>query len=197
MIYPLMEPPFRFASFREMSKEQAKEHFDWFISLIPDRVQLLDECFNAVWGCGVRFDYSVESLCPVWAAFEPHIETEEKSDAEIQAELATSPEWLHETLAHKRLKLSLGTTTIAMDMGMYYGEVINRNVPGVHWGYVTRPKSLRSVNRPVLFGFIKRMVLDPRDIVYTGCLRSLRERNPRFLAENLEVWKRFLPPSSE
>ncbi len=31
----------------EMTKQEAKEHFDWFLSIIPERIAMLEKVINA------------------------------------------------------------------------------------------------------------------------------------------------------
>lgn len=35
-----MHPPFEIKSFEEMKKKEAQQHFEWYISEIPSRIQL-------------------------------------------------------------------------------------------------------------------------------------------------------------
>ncbi|MGR6125980.1 hypothetical protein [Paenibacillus sp. SER-28] len=41
MDYKLMQPPFEIKEYSEMSKEEAKEHFNWFKQQIPSRLEQL------------------------------------------------------------------------------------------------------------------------------------------------------------
>ena len=193
MIYPMADPPFEIDSFQALTAAQARRHFEWYISSIPERVSLLQECFNSVWRCRLTFDYSLESLGPLWNAFEKHMRTEKRSEKQIRAENAGAPEYVIEEMLRDRRYPTTGTYIIALDIAMYFGEVLARHLPGIYWGFFTRAKKTASVNCPVLLGFAHRMNLDPTRIVIVGCRRSIEKRNPRFLSEVVEVWKGYLP----
>ncbi|MEN6371782.1 MAG: hypothetical protein ABFD64_07185 [Armatimonadota bacterium] len=178
MIYPMMVPPFELSSFDDMTKKQAQEHFDWYISCIPERVKLLEELFNEDMKCNIKFDYSIESLEPLWRCFEEFMRVEEETGEEFTGPLAG---W----------GLKKGTFIVAHDISIYYGEVFSRNVPPVHWGFFNKPKVM-GVNRPVLLGFRNKVNLEPVQIVLVACKKSKKKPNPRYLIENLHVWMKYL-----
>lgn len=192
MIYPALIPPFEFESYETLTKKQAQQLFDWYISCIPQRVELLEECFNGVWGCGIHFDYSLESLDPLWEAFEKHMKIEKKSIKQVMEEHKGFPIHVMKEILKDRRDLSKGTYVTALDIAMYFGEVLARHLPGVHWGYFTKPKKLASVNQPVLLGF-GNDYMDPAQTVLVGCYRSIEGPNPRYLSHIVDVWRRFLP----
>lgn len=192
MIYTMIEPPFKFDSFETLTKQQAQQLFDWYISMIPERAKLLEECFNKVWRCNLQFDYSLESLDLLWAAFEKHIEIEEKTEKQIRAENKGMPEYVIEEELKDRRYPSRGTYMIALDIAMYFGEALARHLPGIHWGFFTKPKKMASVNEAVLLGFGKRY-MDPTRIVRVACQKSINSPKPYALSEIIEVWKGFIP----
>lgn len=51
--------------YEEYSKEQAEEHFQWFITRIEHRIQVLDLYIKKE-GEEIEFDYTPESLIPLW-----------------------------------------------------------------------------------------------------------------------------------
>ena len=59
---------------------------------------------------------------------------------------------------------------IAIDIGIYLGECLIKRYPskGISWGYVSKPKMLDNVNRPVLIGIKERMVDNFRIFIQTG-----------------------------
>jgi hypothetical protein len=193
MIYPMFAPPFKFDGFETMTKKQAQQYFDWYISCIPERVKLLEELFANVWQSDVAFDYSMESVYLLWEEFEKHIEVEVKSKKQIMAENQGVPEFLIEELLKDRRYVANNTLVFAMDFAMYLGEVLARNWPGIYWGFFTKPKNMASVNQPVLLGFKYDTYLDPRRIIQTGCGRSIDKKNPSYLRETLEHWSNKLP----
>lgn len=194
MIYPVLKKPFPFDSYRSLTEKQARELFDWYISMIPERVAVLNDLFSGYFHCSVPFDYSLESLDPVWNAFKPHIETVTKSEEQRRKEMEGAPEWVIESDLKDRRFPSPETLLVAMDLAMYLGETLVRNFPGLHWGFVTKPKSYVSVNRPVILGLKQNLAIDPFTKIHVMCLDIVRpSQDERGLREMVDVWKVHFP----
>lgn len=68
MEYELDIDPYPGMPFEEFSKEQAKEYFEWYMSRIGHRIQVLEQYVR--WeGFEIAFDYSPDSLVPLWECF--------------------------------------------------------------------------------------------------------------------------------
>lgn len=196
VIYPIPVPPFEFDNFEKLTKKQAQEYFDWYIACIPERVKVLEELFNNKWHCNIQFDYSLESLDPLWAAFEKHIEIEVRTEKQIRAEHNGFPEYVIEEALKDKRKISNKSLIIALDIGTYFGEVITRQIPGIYWGFFTRPKKMMSVNQPVLLGFRYsdyNDYMDPGWMMNVACSKFLDEPNPHYLSELIDIWTKKLP----
>ena len=46
MEYPLMSPSLELKPFEKMTKKEAENHFNWYLSEIPNRIALLRETFS-------------------------------------------------------------------------------------------------------------------------------------------------------
>lgn len=190
MIYPVMKKPFQFDSYRSLTPKQAREYFNWYVSMIPERVGVLSELFNGFWHHNVNFDYSLESLDPVWNYFKSHIETVIKSEEDMRKEMEGAPEWVIESELKDRRFPSTETLIVAMDLGMYLGETLVRNFPVLYWGFIIKPKNHVSVNRPVILGLKHKMDIDPWSVIHVMCLHVVREsHDQRGLREMVDVWK--------
>lgn len=87
-------------------------------------------------------------------------------------------------------KLSIDTLTLSMDIAIYFAEVFIRNFSNIEWGFVTKPKTLAYVNRPVLVGFSSKVELDPRNILFNLTLKASNGNvDPNALYEMFNVWK--------
>lgn len=185
MNYPMMEPPFEVKPFEEMNKKEAQQHFDWYVSQIPERLGLLRKAFETTGGGTVHeLDLSADSLKVLWRWFQGHVNYVEKSKAQIEDELANMPDWLRASGGHATKEPSRGTLILAMDVAIYFGEVFATRFDTISWGFVTKPKSLAHVNRPVLVGF-RNTQLDPRTVI----LNSLKKTNPDALYELFLIWR--------
>lgn len=147
-------PPFERPTFREMNKKQAKQYFDWYMSVLPVRIGILMDFFEKNGG-GTKdeLDYTPESLIKLWKWFIQYVELVEKRLDELEKEINESPEWLNEEIRKHTHRISTITLAIAMDIAMYYGEVFVKNHQNVKWGFITKPKNHLDVNKPVLLGF--------------------------------------------
>jgi hypothetical protein len=189
--YPLMVPPFVIKNFEKMSVREAQTHFDWYVSEIPERIELIRKAYKETDDGEIEeLDFTPESLVNVWAWFIPRIITVPKSEEEIAEELRNSPDWLKDTIMKNNKKLSTGTLSLGMDIAIYFGEIFIKNFEGLTWGFVTKPKSLAYVNRPVILGFRTGVELDPRDLVYNLTLDVVDgNKNKNELYDLFEIWK--------
>lgn len=190
MEYELMIPPFRHNGFKELSKKQAEEYFDWYTNQINHRIEVISNYISST-GEKIHFDYSPDSLIPIWSWYEKNIIVEDKTKEELENEISKHPAWMKNEISST--KISLETFKFGMDIAIYFAEIIIRNSNGkVYWGYFTKPKNRMSVNQPVLLGFKADMDLNPR-LVITNCTRrSYRESQPDRLHEMYKNWMQFI-----
>jgi hypothetical protein len=174
-----MEPPVAIDDYSKLSKKLAETHFNWFISQVPSRIDQLKEFTR------IGLDFNPDSLIELWKWFINHVEINEKSDEEIERELAGT-EWLRNFVSTR--KVSLLYQAVALDIAIYFGELIKKNNPKVDWGIIFTPKSFASVNRPVLRGF----KIDSMDVIritsnqVSALLNG--EHNSKKLYEIYNVW---------
>ncbi|MGB6407475.1 MAG: hypothetical protein WBF39_08360 [Planococcus donghaensis] len=175
MDYYAMEPPFELRVFEEMTKKEAQQHFDWFVSQIPYRLSQLKKLY--IWSTESNIDpldLSPESLVALWKWFIPRVEIEPKSPEQLSEELANLPEWMHEIHSKNPSELTLATQSLIIDIGIYYGEVFRKEYPEMEWGFVTKPKKIFYVNRPIVTLKETGFEYDPRHMVYIQSLKVLK-----------------------
>lgn len=190
--YHLMVPPFEFVPFEKMNKKQAKEYFDWFILQTESRILELQAYAKLHGITHSVFDDSIRSLIPVWEWYESQITLTKKSPEEIQRELIGRPKWMHGIIEQSTERLSDLTIATAIDLSFYFAKVFLIHNPSISWGIRTKPKSLASVNRPVLTGFIKDMILDPSRIVIVSAEKSSRAPFSTRLLDLYQTWLGFI-----
>lgn len=192
--YCAMVPPFEISEFDEMTKKEARQHFDWFISQIPDRIRQLKKLH--AWSSesnAAPLDFTPASLVALWEWFIPMVEVEPMSPEQIAEELANLPEWMHEEYLKNPSELTVATHSFITDIGIYFGEVFRMVYPELEWGFVTKPKLLYYVNRPIIMLKGSTFEMDPRHLVYIETLKVLdRESNNEGLLELFEIWKEDL-----
>ena len=161
MNYSLMIAPFDFANhnkiaarqffdnyaFFELTPKQAKEYFKWYMEEIPHRLALLRNRIRQDCPELEPFDYSPESLIPIWEWYETKIEQIPMTKAEIESRVKIFPKYLESEIRKNTKKFTDEALSFALDISIYLGEVIIKNYPHLRWDYRTRPKREISVYR--------------------------------------------------
>ena len=128
LTYDICIPPLK-SNLYEMNDEEAQACFDWYMSVLPERIKYVSETAAHKLGCSVEtFDLTPESLIPLWEWF---LSVAEKEPASIQHEVIRSD-----------YQLSLQTEYILRDIGMYLGEAFVKNHSSLHWGIKKNQKTL-------------------------------------------------------
>lgn len=189
MKYEMMIPPFERVEFEDMNKKQVQEYFDWYVGQVDYRISLL---LNAIKEDGIDadFDYSIESLIPLWKWYEGKISYRELDESEYQLRISKHPEWMKEYIANK--DLSWVTLMYCMDVALYFAKVVIKHNSTIKWGYFTKPKNRADVNQPVLLGFKHDIDLNPRLIVENCTRRSSKERLSTRLYDMYYAWKKYI-----
>ncbi|MNX53138.1 hypothetical protein D3C86_838290 [compost metagenome] len=181
-----MVPPFPVNDFEEMSKQEAKRHFEWFVQEVPYRLELLEGLFNSQFN--IALDYTTESLSLVWDRYKTMISKVPLSKEELN-DINKLPEWIRESV--NKWKLSTDTLALLVDVSIYFAQVFLLKYPKqLQWGFVTSPRKYVSINRPVITGFKKKMKLDPRLILLNISYRELEADNSKSLLDIFQVWER-------
>ena len=89
-------------------------------------------------------------------------------------------------------KISTSWLAIAVDISMYLGEVLVRNNPKLEWKYITKPKKMMHVNKPVI-GDFKNDQMDAAHILYILTLEIVdNTTNEKALLNLYNVWMEYL-----
>jgi hypothetical protein len=189
--YRVIKPPYPL-NFREMSREQAKEYFDWFKSQIPIRNEKLAKYVQSTpdfqeW----KDNFTPQSLDNLGKWFYNHVEIRKRSKEEILAIYSNSPDWFS-NIDIPDYDLSSASISLAIDVGMYLSRVMEMNVPELNWIMVTRPKKDVDYQQPVLSGQ-GYQVFNPVRIVLTYAYGIARKsKGPERLRELYEIWLNIL-----
>ena len=112
---------------RNQNARQLRAFKEWFFDNKEQRLAELQNTYHAF--CGKYLDYTPESLKGLGEFFMQAIDKEKKSPEEYEAERAKFPAYIpipEETLTIRSLSL-------AVDAGIYWGEVMIRNHKNMHW----------------------------------------------------------------
>lgn len=208
--YPTMIAPFDFAacnkiaalqlfsnySFFEISPKQAREYYRWFIGEVSHRISILMEYVKHECPGNQLFDYSPESLIPLWDWYKLKIEQIPKTKEEIEQDVLKYPKWIENEIRKETTKYSVETLSLALDISIYLGEVVVKNYPHLQWGCRTKPKNEFSANRPVIIGLSgKRKYFNPSRIVFVLMIKSSKGDNENSLYDLYRYWEQeyFIP----
>lgn len=190
MEYEMMVPPFKHTGFENLKKKETHEYFKWYVSQIGHRIKVLED-YILNEGENIIFDYSPESLIPLWTWYEKKIIIVDKMADEFAEDLSKYPEWMHNEIS--KTKISLETLKFGMDIAIYFAEIIIKECNGkIQWGYFTKPKNRMSVNEPTLLGFEGNNDLNPRLIVINCTRRSSRESKNTRLYDVYNTWMEYI-----
>ncbi|MGM7703480.1 hypothetical protein ACSVDE_17240 [Pseudalkalibacillus sp. Hm43] len=194
MKYPLMDPPFKVIPFKEMTKQEAQRHFDWYVGNIQERMDLLKDAYSLTNSNNKDIlDYSPQSLIPLWEWYLSQIEPNQKTSEELEREMEKVPEWLKNDVKENIYKPTTGTLILAMDISIYFSEVFTHNFNSIHWGFVSEPKSLAHVNSPVLLGFKAKKTLNARNLIYNMLLKAMKGNSDKAsLYQLFDRWRAYV-----
>jgi hypothetical protein len=149
--YELIHPPCSL-NFEELTKEQAREYFNWYLEKIPIRVQILANYVSSFpeytqW----KTDFLPNSLAPLGTWFVSQVTTRQRSDEEIQRIYSKAPAWFS-GITIPREDLSVLAVSISMDIGMYVGQIMLNAFSDLSWKLITKSKNHVDFQQPVLSG---------------------------------------------
>jgi len=186
MSYSIIQPPFEL-KFREMSKRELGAYREWFHSVMPQRTAELAEAVRGTPG----FDGWIPDLTPDWLSllcewYRREAETRQRTDAEmgkIKSRLTFPIDVPNQELTNR-------TFSLAMDVGMYFGQVIMKNVPGTRWDQPTKNPKFADHGQPVILGF-GTVPLNPVRIAVTLAYAfAAKEQTGYRLRVLFDVWSR-------
>jgi hypothetical protein len=137
-----------------MSKEEIHAYYIWFRQITPERISLLENAVIRTRGYhDWRADYSPVSLSPLGTWFVGEVATRPRAAKEKDELCAGGPAWFG-LAAVEDWELTDKTFSLCLDIGMYLGEVLVRNIPEVNWRLIsTGSKRYVDYGRPVIGPF--------------------------------------------
>jgi hypothetical protein len=187
----------------QMTKNEAKENFDSFVSAIPNRISILERVVGAnPPKVGFVADFSRESLEKLALWTKENTTVTYKTEAFIAAEQSNYAKVMGEVLAKKGIPnaspgthvpnwlLSLESESLGQDIGIYFSEVLRKEVGGRYvWGYRKKwPKSF-GFQEPVLFGEEENPIAGPK-VGIQFMFRLIQGRaDENWLAERFDLLK--------
>lgn len=149
--YDLLIPPH--GSYMQMTPQQAKENFEFFMEHLPERVEYLrNRCAHDLKISVDKLDYSPESLILIWKWFLKTARTE-KTPKEQLEKMKEGAKIFGESYINRE-QLTVTTHFIVRDIAMYVGQCYILNYPNLCWSYKSsKIKNDVTGNQPMIMGF--------------------------------------------
>ncbi|HEU4730907.1 MAG TPA: hypothetical protein VFT22_23590 [Kofleriaceae bacterium] len=185
MTYSIIQPPFTL-QFRDMSRKELAAYAAWFHDVTPARIAELANAVKDSSGYeGWEPDATPESLGELGRWFEGQVETRTKGAeelAEARAKLTFPIDVPEEQLTNR-------TFSLAMDIGMYFAQVVLKNLPGTRWDQPFGSKKFADYGQPVIMGF-GAVPLNPVRVMVTTAY-GISSKKPARLRELYDTWARM------
>jgi hypothetical protein len=185
MTYSIIQPPFTL-KFHEMTKKDLIAYAAWFHDSAPGRIAELTGAVKSSshyesWEPTV----TPESLEDLGRWLESQVETRTLRGEEIEetrAKLTFPIDIPGEDLTNR-------TFSLAMDIGMYFAQVVLKNLPGTRWAQPLRNKNFADYGQPVIMGF-GTVPLNPVRVMVTTAY-AISRKKPAHLRGLYETWARM------
>jgi hypothetical protein len=186
--YPIIQPPFTLI-FHEMSKQELKDYYDWFMAQREVRIAILCEAVNEPhiskpW----RADGSVESLGYLGEWLLKHVTTR-KNGADESKEVTFSNGF---TIQVQDWTLTNQSYSLAYDAAFYFSKVMQQNLPFLKWTVHLKNKKHVDYGQPALQGN-NQMALEPLRIMTVLMFSYAKgSREAAGLKELYYIWEEVL-----
>jgi hypothetical protein len=171
---------------RDMDKKSIQGFFEWFVATIPSRIKVLENAVRSgpttkAW----KADSSPASLQQLGEWYVKHVTTRQRTSAEVSAmrQRLTIP------VEIEGWDLDEPTYSLAVDVGIYLGEVLRTGCEKLKWGVIVKDKRFVDYGCPVITGF-GRAVMNPVRICAVLARGAVRgSANGDRLFELYKTWK--------
>jgi hypothetical protein len=192
MPYSTIQPPFTL-KLRDMPKKELHQYYQWFMDILPHRLDELVAAVNETPGFeSWHADYTPASLETLGKWFAENVETRSRTQDELRA----IKERLVFPMDIPTEELTDRTFSLAMDIGMYFSQVLLKNYPSLRWEQPLGNKRFADYGQPCLVGF-GPVSANPVRIghVFAHGLADKKYTSKR-LREVYDYWAQRVQPSS-
>lgn len=185
MTYSIIQPPFTL-QFREMPKKALEAYRTWFHQVTSERLAELASAVKRTPGYeNWEPILTSESLDVLGRWFEGQVETRKKSADEVEetrSKLTFPIDIPDDELTNRSLSL-------AMDIGIYFAQVILKNLPDTRWDQPLGNKKFADYGQPVIMGF-GTVPLNPVRVMVTTAY-AISRKKPARLRELYDTWAKM------
>ena len=176
-----------------MSKKDLKDYYRWFMDALQKGIDELAEAVRKTPGFETwQSDGTPSSLDALGEWFASHVEKRERTDEEIEEieKRLTFP------MEIPKEELTDHTFSLAVDVGMYFSQVLLKNHSSLQWNQPFGGKLHIDYGQPVLAGF-GAMAFNPVHMMTTLAYGLADKRqNGKRLREIYNYWAQRVQPTS-
>jgi hypothetical protein len=186
MPYATIQPPFTLR-FREMPRQELQDYFRWFFDVLPQRTRELAEVVRQTQGFETwQPDQTAASLDALGEWFAAQAEARQRTPDERQ-EITIRSTFPIEV---PNEELTNYTFSLAMDIGMYFAQVLLKNFSSLRWDQPLDDKKFADYGQPVLVGF-GPVPLNPVRIAITFAYGLVsKKQSGKRLREIFDYWSK-------
>jgi hypothetical protein len=183
MAYNTIQPPFTLKLW-EMSKKELRDYFRWFQEVMSERINELASTVKSSHGFeDWKPDYTPNSLDALGSWFATQVQTRPRTQEEIEKLAAQSP------FPSSSQELTNQTISLAMDIAMYFSQVLLRNNPSLRWDQLFGSKKYIDYGQPVLVEFADKIPRNPIRAITTLTYGLIdKTYTEKRLREIYDVW---------
>ena len=186
--YKIIESPYT-NKFDQMTKKELKEFYDWYVCIIPSRIEILSKTVKASKGFQKwKADFSPQSLIKLEEWIDKNLDKSQQTLDWILSISPNSSHWFNEEEDEKWEKTN-ETVSLAIDCGIYFGEVMLFNNLTLKWIHGTNlSKRDFYYGQPLISGFGK-IDLAPFNLISLLFCKFIKGTNKKDALINLyDVW---------
>jgi hypothetical protein len=184
MTYKIIQPPFTL-KFREMSSKELGAYFQWFMGMLPERINELANVVRQTPGFEAwQPDNLPTSLDALGDWLSNQVETRQRTEEELQ-EIKSRSSYPIDVSGKE---LTNKTFSLVMDTGMYLSQVFLQNHSSLRWNQEFGNKKFIDYGQPVLVEFSSAPFNPIRMMVTLAYGLVDKTRNGRRLREVYDYW---------
>jgi len=171
------------------SKHELVAYFEWFVSIIPKRIEHLATIITEDAGFqSWQANYSRASLEKLEDWFVRQVEIRNRSQGEIDS-ISNNSKYPIEV---PQVELSSRTFAVVHDVGIYLGEVFRAHYPSLRWKQVLGNKSNIYYGQASLDGFGKKVFCPIHLMIMFAYDVSEKKLERGMLNKLYETWSKFV-----
>ena len=188
MTYKVIQPPFTL-KFREMSRKELTDYFQWLLGILPDRINELANAVRLAPGFETwRPDKTPASLDALGHWLADHVETRQRSEEELRELNEKINGGSPYPIDISGEELTNKTFSLAMDTGMYLSQVFLQNYSSLRWTQEFGNKKYVDYGQPVLAEFNPAPFNPVRTMVTLAYGLADKTKDGRRLREVYDRW---------